>query len=71
MIKIIPIIELAGEQSDAISREINLVVKNIVGRMEDDLELDETLQASLKKRLLGVTPRTYLWLKLITEVIYK
>jgi hypothetical protein len=38
--------------------------------MEDDLELHETSQASLKKRLLGMTHRTYLLLKLITEVIY-
>ena len=72
VIESLPTIRLAGEEeSDSISQEINLVIKDIVQRIGHDLKLENSIKASLTERLLGVTHRTYLWLILITDVIYK
>lgn len=70
--KNLPTIRLAGEQeSESISREISLVIEDVVEKIGYDLDLEKAIQALLKKRLMGFTHRTYLWLKLITDVIYK
>ncbi|KAH0538561.1 hypothetical protein FGG08_004849 [Glutinoglossum americanum] len=68
----LPTIRLAGEEeTESIEREINLVIKAKVKEIGSDLELDNSVQSALEKDLLDVTRRTYLWLKLIVEVIYR
>jgi ankyrin repeat protein len=66
--KRIPTIRLAGEdESDAISKEINVVIKAKIKEIGEELGLSETTQASLEKRLLIIPHRTYLWLRLIWD----
>jgi hypothetical protein len=66
-----PTIRLKGEQeSDAISQEINLVIRErLVPEISVELDLSSTAEASLLNTLLNVPNRTYLWLHLITEEI--
>jgi hypothetical protein len=68
-----PTIHLQGEQeSDAISREINLVTReDLVPKISDELDLSPTVKASLLDALLKVPNRTYLWLHLIGDEIRK
>ena len=63
-----PTIRLSGE-SESISSEINIVVKWEVSELARDLELDNSERSILELELLSMTHRTYLWLKLIIEVI--
>jgi ankyrin repeat domain-containing protein 50 len=66
----LPTIRLEGErESESISQEINLVIKNRVQIIGLELGLDDSQKVSLENELLRVTHRTYLWLKLIFEVI--
>jgi hypothetical protein len=66
----IPTIRLQGEkESTAISREIDIVIKERVKELGVDLDLDGPEQSTLERELLGMEHRTYLWLKLILEVI--
>jgi ankyrin repeat protein len=65
-----PTIRLQGEdESELISKEINLVIKSRVPEIGVELELTKLEESKLEDRLLKVTHRTYLWLKLIFEVI--
>jgi hypothetical protein len=65
-----PTIRLAGEEeTESISREINLVISANVQKLGIELKLDDSVQSSLEKALLNIEHRTYLWLKLIFEVI--
>jgi ankyrin repeat domain-containing protein 50 len=65
-----PTIRLQGEkESEAISCEINIVIKWRVSDLRQELELDDSEQSTLENELLNMTHRTYLWLKLIFEVI--
>jgi hypothetical protein len=65
-----PTIRLRGEQeSEAISREINIVIKQRVFDLRVELNLDESEKSSLEGELLSMTHRTYLWLKLVLDVI--
>jgi hypothetical protein len=72
LIKDVPTIRLAGEEETAsISKEIDIVIKAQVQKIGSDLGLRDSVQTSLQRELLGMTHRTYLWLKLIVDVIYK
>jgi hypothetical protein len=68
-----PTIRLKGEQeSDAISQEINLVIRErLVPKISVELDLSSAIEASLLNTLLKVPNRTYLWLHLITDEIRK
>jgi ankyrin repeat domain-containing protein 50 len=70
--KDIPTIRLAGEDETAsISQEIDIVIKAKVQNIASDLGLKDSVSACLEEDLLQITHRTYLWLKLIIDVIYK
>lgn len=63
---IIPNIRLAGEhQSELISQEIDLIIKERVR----NLEVRETLESPLERWLLKTKHRTYLWVRLVFDVI--
>ena len=65
-----PTIRLQGEhESEAISREISVVIKWKVSELGIELRLDPSEQATLEDELLRMEHRTYLWLRLILEVI--
>ncbi|KAF2815263.1 FabD/lysophospholipase-like protein, partial [Mytilinidion resinicola] len=67
----IPTIRLRGEmESKTISREIDLVIQWKVPILGVELELNDSEQSTLESELLSMTHRTYLWLKLILDVIY-
>ena len=65
-----PTIRLQGEkESEAISREINIVIKWRVANLGPELNLDDLEQSTLEDGLLSMTNRTYLWSKLIFDII--
>lgn len=65
-----PTIRLHGEkESEAISREINIVIKERVSQIGQQRLLDESERSTLETELLSIPHRTYLWLKLIMEAI--
>ncbi|KAL6699543.1 ankyrin repeat-containing domain protein [Trichoderma pleuroticola] len=66
-----PTIRLSGEaESASISREIDLVIKIKSREIVAALGLPESAGFVLEKELLKITHRTYLWLKLIVDMIY-
>jgi ankyrin repeat protein len=67
---IFPTIRLQGEQeSEAISREIVIVIKSRVKELGRELKLDISEQSTLEQELLRMEHHTYLWLKLILDLI--
>ena len=65
-----PTIRIHGErESTAISREIDIVIRSKVSELGQELELDDSEQSQLQKELLAMEHRTYLWLKLMINVI--
>jgi len=65
-------IELAGnDESASIKREIDLVIKHQVGRLAQENRLAKKVTYHLEKRLLETEHRTYLWLRLLWEIIRK
>jgi ankyrin repeat protein len=65
-----PTIRLRGErETEAISREIDIVIRSRVSELGQELELDDSEQSILRDQLLAMEHRTYLWLKLIVDVI--
>lgn len=65
-------IELTGnEESASIEKEIDLVIKDRVAKLKQEIRLRETVSAHLEERLLGMKHRTYLWLYLIFKIIKK
>jgi ankyrin repeat protein len=65
-----PTIRLAGEEeTELIKREIDIVIRSRVHKIATKLMLDDSERLSLEGDLLNITHRTYLWLKLIVEVI--
>ena len=65
-----PVIRLPGEEeTQSISREINLVINVEVRKLGAALDLDEPVQVMLEEELCKYKNRTYLWLRLILEVI--
>ncbi|KAF1809210.1 HET-domain-containing protein [Eremomyces bilateralis CBS 781.70] len=67
-----PTIRLHGEQeSDEISREIDLVIKWRVSQLGSELKLNNLEQSNLEIELLRMSHRTYLWVTLIFDIIRK
>jgi hypothetical protein len=65
-----PTIRLQGEKElEAISCEINIVIKWRVANLGRELNLDDLEQSTLENGLLSMTNRTYLWSKLIFDII--
>jgi len=65
-------IELAGnDESASIKREIDLVIKHQVARLAQENRLAKKVTYHLEKRLLETEHRTYLWLRLLWEIIRK
>ncbi|KAL9100922.1 MAG: hypothetical protein Q9163_003758 [Psora crenata] len=65
-------IELAGEdESASIKIEIDLVIKHNVAKLARENRLTGRVSDHLEKRLLKTENRTYLWLRLIWEIIKK
>ncbi|KAJ5174127.1 uncharacterized protein N7482_000004 [Penicillium canariense] len=65
------VIHLKGEEeSKAISVEIDLVIKSEIPKITEEFYLSSKEQDFLEQELLSVPHRTYLWLKLILEVIH-
>jgi len=65
-------IELAGnDESASIKTEIDIVIKSKVAKFASDTCLKESVSDHLMKRLLKTENTTYLWLRLIWEIIEK
>ena len=65
-------IELAGnDESASIKKEIDLVIKHNVAKLALENRLTESVSDYLRKRLWETENRTYLWLRLIWEIIKK
>ncbi|KAL1851954.1 hypothetical protein Plec18167_007543 [Paecilomyces lecythidis] len=65
-----PTLRLAGEnESKQISKEIDVVVKERVKILGDDLDLPASTVSALETHLLTTTQRTYLWVRLIFDVL--
>ncbi|KAL9024573.1 MAG: hypothetical protein Q9196_006421 [Gyalolechia fulgens] len=65
-------IELAGDdESESIKKEIDLVIKHRVAILAQENRLAKKVADHLQKRLLETEHRTYLWLRLLWEIIKK
>ncbi|KAL9023939.1 MAG: hypothetical protein Q9196_006870, partial [Gyalolechia fulgens] len=65
-------IELAGDdESESIKKEIDLVIKHRVAILARENRLTRRVADHLEKRLLKTEHRTYLWLRLLWEIIKK
>ncbi|KAI4117565.1 MAG: hypothetical protein LQ338_007526 [Usnochroma carphineum] len=65
-------IELAGnDESASIKEEINIVIKHRVAKLAQENCLAKKVTDHLEKRLLETEHRTYLWLRLLWEIIRK
>lgn len=63
-------IELAGsDESDSIKREIDLVIQNRVEDIAKRTKLPQRARQHLEDKLLAMQQRTYLWLRLVLELI--
>ncbi|KAK5539671.1 hypothetical protein LTR25_003376 [Vermiconidia calcicola] len=68
----VPIIRLRGEEeNDSIHKEIDLVIRMSVEKLATDKTLDDDTKDRLMTRLLGMQHRTYLWLHLAIDEIYR
>lgn len=66
----LPTIKLSSEdQSASISKEIDLYVEAKVKELGDKLDLSYSMQQALRNRLLKSSERTYLWLRLVFDLI--
>lgn len=66
----LPAMRLLGEyENDAISTEVNEVIKVRVVEVSKELKFDENVQMMSKQKLLGMSHRTYLWLYLVIEEV--
>ena len=66
----LPTIRLAGEEeSEQISHEIDCVIEDRVEKIGQSFKLRDEIKLHLRERLLNVSQRTYLWLKLVLEEI--
>ena len=68
----IPMIHLSGEEETAtITIEIDLVIKAEIEKIRKKMRLDNSTIASLAAEFSKVKHRTYLWLKLVLDLIYR
>ena len=72
IIQKLPTIRLAGEEdTDQIKHEIDLVIEAELEKIQQKWQLDQKTLSPLREELSKVEHRTYLWLKLIFELIRK
>jgi len=72
LIQKLPSIRLTGEEdTDQIKREIDLVIDDELEKIQQKWHLNEKIISILRENLSKVEHRTYLWLKLIFELIRK
>lgn len=65
-----PFIRIPGEnKSDAIAKEVNLVIAHRVEKLARDKGLQDDLKGHLKDRLLNVPHRTYPWVYLVFDFL--
>ncbi|KAL8951561.1 MAG: hypothetical protein Q9222_002471 [Ikaeria aurantiellina] len=65
-------IRLRGEdESEQVSREIDLVIDHEVERLATDMDLDQSDVVDLRRNLKSIEHRTYLWLHLVLNDIKK
>ncbi|KAH7118969.1 hypothetical protein B0J11DRAFT_492734 [Dendryphion nanum] len=65
-----PLIHIPGEEeSDTISEEVNRVIEHRVEQLGQEKSLSYPVQIQLKKRLLQIQHRTYLWVYLIFDYL--
>ncbi|KAK3348897.1 hypothetical protein B0T25DRAFT_503760 [Lasiosphaeria hispida] len=65
-----PFIRIPGEdESDAISREVNLVIAHRVEQLAQEKMLEDDVKGRLKERLLEIKHRTYLWVYLVFDFL--
>jgi ankyrin repeat protein len=70
LIRRFPTIRLRGErESETIGHEIDIVIRSTVLELGEELGLDDSEQSMLRDEVLAMENRTYLWLKLIVDVI--
>jgi hypothetical protein len=70
LVRLFPAIRLHGErESNGIASEINIFTKSEVEKLSHNLDLSHSERITLESELLNVEHRTYLWPKLIVEVI--
>ncbi|KAH6842236.1 hypothetical protein B0I37DRAFT_399035 [Chaetomium sp. MPI-CAGE-AT-0009] len=70
LFKDFPFIHIPGEdESDAIGREVNLVVAHRVEQLAREKGLRDDVKGRLKERLLEVKHRTYLWVYLVFDFL--
>lgn len=63
-------IRIPGEdESEAIGREVNLVINYRVQKLSREKNLSNHIEAHLLRRLLNIPHRTYLWVYLIFDVL--
>ncbi|KAK4444707.1 hypothetical protein QBC34DRAFT_414527 [Podospora aff. communis PSN243] len=63
-----PVVRIPGEKEDeAISQEVNHVIKHRVGRLAKEKELSLNVTARLEQHLLDIQHRTYLWVYLVFD----
>jgi len=72
MSKDLSTIHLAGEEdTDQIKHEIDLVIQDELEKIQQKWRLDDKALSPLRKELCKAEHRTYLWLKLIFDLIRK
>lgn len=72
LIRDFPTIRVPGEnESEAISHEINTVIKENLSKLTLELKLNASEQNTLETELLSIPHRTYLWAKLVFDILYR
>ncbi|KAJ5363029.1 hypothetical protein N7541_003873 [Penicillium brevicompactum] len=65
-----PEIRLSGEnESESISREIDMVIKSKLQKLSKALSLSPKERSTLEEELLAVPQRTYLWATLVFDIL--
>jgi ankyrin repeat domain-containing protein 50 len=71
LVRYFPTIRLYGErESEAIGREINIVIRSKVLELGQLLELNDSEQSVLRDEVLAMEQRTYLWVTLIFRILH-
>lgn len=72
LIRNFPSIRVPGEnESKAIGHEIDTVIKWKLSKLALELRLNASEQSTLEAELLSMTHRTYLWAKLVFDILYR
>ncbi|KAI9651617.1 MAG: hypothetical protein M1831_000577 [Alyxoria varia] len=69
---VIPEIRLRGEEeNETLRREIDLIIRQRVEVLAKEVHMKEGVRRQLEKKLLDMEHRTYLWLYLAIDAIYR